>query len=201
MARPHWIVILSLILGTAVLPAEAQRLTDPDLAIDRRQARELERRAVTRDVDQEVLRQRRDLRSGPRGPGLSTQERIIDRQLQAIPPSPTAPRRELPEPVRPGPVDLGRSYAPETELPSIGASRGTASGSSSDTVTMANRLVVRAEQALEMGEPERARRDAEFASRLLGALPEPLPDHPATPRLSQARERLDLLQRRLEIAE
>src|SRR5262249_19891075 len=92
---------------------------------------------------------------------------------------------------------LPNSFESPGELPSIGAARGTAPGSSGDTVTTANRLISRAEQALDAGKPDQARSDADFAERLLTGFDNLSPASAAYPRIATARERLDVLRDRL----
>ena len=200
-----------IIAGLGALPASlgiAQGLSGTDQAIQRRQIRGLEQRSLGGGVDAgDIQRQRRDLFRDNGGPALDRRGRILERQLDSV--------RETPLPsIEPGPAETDRQTLPSTTefepqgppstfespgavLPGAAAARSLASGSSSDPVVIASRLMVRADDALAAGEPDRARSDLDLAGRLLGSFPEVQPGDASYPRLATARNRLNVLRDRL----
>ena len=217
---PHRFVMLLLLLVGSVVPAwsqgaptplatfRSQGIPDAQAAFQQKQIRELEQRSVTQPVGPEIQQQRRDLIRDNHGVAFDSNGLILQRQLDRIPSGPQVPPPEgpvarlTPQPELPSSLGNTRDGLPNSfespgELPSIGALRGTAPGSSGDTVTTANRLISRAEQALNAGKPDQARSDAEFAQRLLAGFENLSPANAAYPRISTARERLDVLRDRL----
>lgn len=199
MGGAHKLVMLGLVLavGTAstVSTSAADRLGPGEAQILGKQGREIERRAVTRPVGPEIDAARRQLRIEGGG-ALGPRGLVLERQLDRIPPSPRvappAPAQALPE----RPLPSG-TLADPGALPSAAAQGWIAPGGGSDDVTMAARLIDRADRAIDGGDTARAASDLALARRMLDALPTPDAASPAAPRLGTARARLDAVEARL----
>jgi hypothetical protein len=204
------LIVVGLLAGLLLMGrSHAQGLPSPEEAMQNRQIRGLEQRSLGGSLrGNDVQQQQRSLLRSPDNLYSSPQGRILERQLDAVRQSPNAqqPRQLLPPSVSPAlpstlplqPEGLPDTYTdPDSLLPSQDAARGTAPGGSSDTVTTASRLLLRAEHSLAAGDPARARSDIDFAERLLAGFDRVQPGDAAYPRLATARQRLNVLRDQL----
>jgi hypothetical protein len=186
-------VVVALLLAGA---AAAETPRPGDRLLLQKQTRELEQRAVTRPVGPEVDATRRRLRNESEGP-LGARGLQLDRRLRQVPESPQV---EPPPTTRPAdpPAPLPSTVSPDAGLlPSAAAQRRLAPGGGSDPVTLAARLIERADRWIASGDLARAASDLGLARQMLDGLGTPAAGSPAAPRLATARARLEAVAARL----